>query len=351
MNRLLMILGLIPVIHANAAEPRLPIPQRFGDSHVRHLNGQGDAIGLWEVFDTQKRLAAEIPFLTSGDEFFVLPQFPPYAAFEPQAISDHGIIVGHVRSPTVVRLPVFRPVTYDVQTRFIRPLPQLPETSTGIACDISTDGHTISGQCAGTPCVWRKMESRWQVQTLAFQFKDKVGQTDRVMLSPNGRLAVASLTLGRNDLRVVVWTHADGQWTSEVRSRERCSVFEINDDQTIVGSVPIVRNGQAVTEAVLIERNGTVRKLGCLDDDLSSTAQGINNAGVIVGWSDTPGRKDQGPRGFTWHDGTMKPLSLTAESHQALAINERGDIGGMLVIEGLNHAAAFVLPALSREEN
>lgn len=351
MHRYLIILGLIPIIHANAAEPRLPIPQRFGDSHVRQLNERGDAVGLWEVFDTQQHIAAEIPFAIVDDVIHVLPKFPPYTAFEPQAISDTGIIVGHVRSPSVGKLPAYQAVFYDVQTRLVLPLDRLPETGGSIACDISADGTVISGQCSGQPCLWTMTDNRWRVQPLACRFDDVAGKTTRVMLSPNGRLAVAVLTLERNDVRTVVWIKDDKTWTREVRSRERWAAFEINDQGTIVGSVPIVRNGQPVTEAAKIEPHGTLEKLGCLADDLSSTARSINNAGVIVGWSDTPARKERGPRGFIWQDGAMRPLSLPAESHQALTINERGDIGGMLVSEDVNHAAAFVLPVSSQDEN
>ena len=75
MNRLLMILGLIPVIHANAAEPRLPIPQRFGDSHVRHLNGQGDAIGLFWPMLPLRNLFFLMIVLSHG----VRRLFPPYS--------------------------------------------------------------------------------------------------------------------------------------------------------------------------------------------------------------------------------------------------------------------------------
>ncbi len=351
MNRFLIILGLIPIIHADAAEPRLPIPQRFGDSHVRHLNGHGDAVGLWEVFDTQARIAAEIPFAVVEDKFHVLPKHSPYAAFEPQAISDTGIIVGHVRSPSVGKLPAYQAVFYDVQRRLVLPLDRLSKTGISIACDISADGTTISGQCSGLPCVWTLTKDRWQVQPLACRFGEAVGNTTRVMLSPNGRLAVAVLTLDRNDVRTVVWTKNDETWTREVRSREQWAAFEINDHGTIVGSVPIVRNGQPVTEAAKIDPNGTLEKLGFLADDLSSTARGINNAGVIVGWSDSPARQDCGPRGFVWRDGAMTPLPLTAESHQALTVNERGDIGGMLVTDDFIHATAFVLPASSQDEN
>ena len=76
----------------------------------------------------------------------------------------------------------------------------------------------------------------------------------------------------------------------------------------------------------MLWKNGTVRDLGTLAGDTSSSASAINNRGLIVGYSNS--------RAVVWRDGTVTDLNslLPANSGwelvSAKAINNRGEIVG-----------------------
>lgn len=112
---------------------------------------------------------------------------------------------------------------------------------------------------------------------------------------------------------------------------------DINDKGQIVGSAAI--NVQNTHHAFLFSE-GVMIDLGTLNSSLYaiSSAHAINNAGQIVGYSDS----DKGPQAFLYQDGIMTGLGgLGGFSSQAWGINEQGEIVGIAELEPHNDHPVF----------
>jgi probable HAF family extracellular repeat protein len=86
---------------------------------------------------------------------------------------------------------------------------------------------------------------------------------------------------------------------------------------------------------VRIERNGDITQIELLKGDVAGEALGINAAGTVVGFSDDPSGPTGGPQPFVWRNGVTRLLELpeTSQFGAATAINDRGQIAGMLDVE------------------
>jgi len=104
--------------------------------------------------------------------------------------------------------------------------------------------------------------------------------------------------------------------------------FDINDRGQVVGFTTTPES-QGYTHAFLWEK-GVMTDLGTLGGNWSE-ARGINNAGQIVGYSDT----GDGLHAFLWDRGVMMDLgTLGGPVAKAFGINDRGDIVGATGIYG-----------------
>jgi len=115
--------------------------------------------------------------------------------------------------------------------------------------------------------------------------------------------------------------------------------YAINDSAQVVGSA-VTADG---SNHPFLYSNGTMIDLGTLGSPEGpswwNSAEGINNAGVVVGYSYT--NQPNAPfRGFAWRNGKMIALgSLGGGMSQAYAINNLNQVTGIAYLKnGLAHA-------------
>lgn len=112
--------------------------------------------------------------------------------------------------------------------------------------------------------------------------------------------------------------------------------FAINNLGQLVGSSQTIPGGSTVANAFLYS-SGTLADLGTLAGGSgTSTAQGINDSGQIVGYS------DNGPHAFFYSNGTMNDLgTLGGAASYGLGIDSAGrSVGYSLTSAGVYHAFA-----------
>jgi probable HAF family extracellular repeat protein len=118
----------------------------------------------------------------------------------------------------------------------------------------------------------------------------------------------------------------------------------INDRGEVVGVSSGFSSNQGVVRAVSWQ-SGRIKDIGTLGG-LHSTANGLNNKGVVVGWADL---SDQSTAAFLWHNGVMRNLGslpgstiMPGTGGQATAVNESGQVvGSSLNSKGEMHAVIW----------
>ncbi len=103
------------------------------------------------------------------------------------------------------------------------------------------------------------------------------------------------------------------------------NAFGVNDNGVAVGQAQF-QTIPFITHA-FVYQNGTLTDLGTLQGGTFSSAQGINNAGQIVGFAAPSGNSPQ--HAFLYENGTMKDLgTLGGTESKGYAINSKGHIAG-----------------------
>jgi probable HAF family extracellular repeat protein len=131
----------------------------------------------------------------------------------------------------------------------------------------------------------------------------------------------------------------------------------MNDAGQVVGGADFSSTGASPFSAVLW-RNGVATNLGTLSGDCYSEAYVINSAAQVVGSSVTCDFSEA--RAFLWENGSMidlnerVPLGFPLTLTSAVAINERGEIGGFGAPAGCSDAElcgrAFLLIPTRRDD-
>jgi hypothetical protein len=160
------------------------------------------------------------------------------------------------------------------------------------------------------------------------------------MISPDGKSIAGCCTEGTLpdgsvDSALYRWAQGQsGAWERSLLSREQLYLRGINDQAEMAGSV---RGPTGLRQPCLVSAKGEFVLLPLLPNDVSGEAKGINNASLVVGFSDDPNGGDGGPEPCIWgKDRKATRIAKAGFAYGAVqAVNKKGQIAGMAEV-GLN---------------
>ncbi len=195
-----------------------------------------------------------------------------------------------------------------------------------------------------------------QFQTRAFVWSAATGMRDLGTLG--GRTAVAKdinnagqvvgySQTSNGAVHAFLWTPAGGMQDLGTLGGDRSEANSINDYGEIVGVSRIAPNASRERAFFRYVSSGALRDLGILGNRTAfydgSSAAAINNNGLIAGTSSSPERDSQAAY---WLSGTPDKFGLGqvlgALYNQATAINNKNQIVGFSLLEGVNDQRAFI---------
>ncbi|WP_435016415.1 HAF repeat-containing protein [Tundrisphaera sp. TA3] len=298
------------------------------------INEKGDVLGYeWVEEKELPGVISQVPFLAKGgkaDAMARLPLLPTYTFTFPAALSDTGLVVGHVGKPpgrpgtrVLMRTQAF---AWD-EAGGIRGLGVLPDDWASIASGVTRDGRCISGYSVGEnrvrACIWERDGDGWKGTALphAEQLRSNV-----VPISPDGRYIAAV-----ENLTPCLWTRgADGAWTREAIGGSN-SIFPraVDDAGRVVGLKHGDNDGHNLP--VLWTREGGCKTLELPEGYVGGEAVAINARGEAVGFVDGPHGGEIGPNGFVYADGKLRIITEGGPTFSsATGINDRGQIVGVV---------------------
>ncbi len=317
---------------AGAAEParKYQVIAPRGEGIVAAgINERGEIVGFEEIEDKRRPgVMDQVPFYARGQERTYLPLLKGYTATFPAAVSDDGLVVGHVSKPMKIgaAIPlVIQAFLWDARTG-IRGLGVMEGDLSSIATGISRDGRRISGYSVGPDrkraCVWERDGDGWKGVVLP-----NVGVlgSPTVPISGDGRI-VAGVDAGVP----CVWKRApSGRWTREtIGEAGSLSPRAVNNAGTVAG---LQYAPDGMTHAVVWSRSEGLRRLPEPKGFVKSEALAINNAGIVVGMIDGPAGSPIGPNAFVYEGGRLRILAEGGPNlGSATAINDRGQVAGVL---------------------
>jgi probable HAF family extracellular repeat protein len=305
------------------------------------INRSRDVIGVREI--TERAFLRQIPFFqSSGKKPVDLPMLTGYTNLEIESLSDTGLVVGYA-SRAEAKPGKTTAFVWDSNTGKIEDLGQLPDDVNAHAQDISSDGKRITGYSVGAnparlrPCLWEYSDEskKWVAQVLpTIDRLNPFLQSGRVVISPNGKWIAGCATVKHYsesivDSSLMVWQQNGSVWERRIVHDDQPKLKDINDQGVMVGSFLQDR----IARACIVTSDGKLERIDLLEGDESNVATGINNAGVVVGYSDDPKGGEGGPVAFIFKDGKVLPLDIgeAIVNSSAAGINESGAIAGYLV--------------------
>lgn len=368
------------LLQADQAPPEPPsnsehafsISQAFGDrpatvldnsptfSQINQISPAGHAVGVREVAEEGNTVFRFESFIWVNGRSPQLALVDGYTNWHAEAIADNGTAVGYQSRVPGSGAGSLIPVCWDGHSGAVVRLPLPAGSTSGHAQDISADGHRVSGYVSGAnpshlqPCLWTRAAEptsqqtsqqadqalgQWTVQKLPTEHAiNPYTMSSAVRISPDGQRIVACCTdrivQGLYDNSLFVWQQDDQQhWQRSLLSPESLYVNDVTDAGEIVGTM--TRDG--VRRAVFVSAQGELTLIPLLPGDESSSANGINAAGLVVGNSEDAYGPDGGPQAFAW-DSTVAdaaPQSLPMGDgpfSTAMTINDRGQIGGTALV-------------------
>ena len=141
-------------------------------------------------------------------------------------------------------------------------------------------------------------------------------------ISPEG--IVSGVTLTDRGTMPFLWAGGVAK-VIDVRDNATVTPYSVNDRGEMVG---VAVYGDSTSRAVVISPDGTLNNLGSLGGDVA-IAYDRNRENVVVGMSSDDRKRYQA---FTWKDGEMTHIPISAEHSEAFSVNDRGEVAGALVI-------------------
>jgi probable HAF family extracellular repeat protein len=312
-------------------------------SYVTAINKNGDVIGIREIAD--RTFLTQIPFFqAAGKKPVDLPKLAGYTNLEAESVSDTGLVVGYA-SRAQAKPGKTTAFVWDSNTGKTIDLGQLATDINAHAQDISSDGKRITGYSLGAeparlrPCLWEysEPEGKWVAQDLpTIDPLNPFLQAGRVVISPDGKtiagcVAVKHYSESIVDSSLMIWQQKGDVWERRLVHDDQPKLKDINDKGVMVGSV--LQDG--IARACIVTLEGKLELIDLLEGDVSNVATGINNAGVVVGFSDDPLGGDGGSVAFIVKSGKVLPLDLgeLVVNCSASCINEDGFVAGYCIRE------------------
>ena len=336
-----------------APEPTVQlIDNSVGFTQVIDLNESGNVLGTREVTVEPSGLAAE-SYYWQNNRQLKIKLLAGYTNIEPQALSDTGLVVGYATRFVGNPAGNMQAFLWDVTTDEPLGLETLVGYRTSHACAVNKNGTVISGYVVGSdpprmvPCVWKRIDGNWKniVLPTTDQYNPSL-HSSRVLVSPDGNQIAACITsnsptgqLTSSHRSLCVWrVQADGSWEPSEVYQATLRLSAINDLGMIVGS----RTVKTVRQAFVWDPAHGFQMLGLLEGDESAEALGVNNKGLVVGYSDDPHGPSGGPQAFIWKDGKLLALEFPLPTlySSATTVTDSGMIGGFLQTSPDNESEA-----------
>ena len=333
LRRLLFLLPASGLVARLAAEPPKKyqvITPRDVDVIATGINERGEIVGF-EMIEEKARpgVVDQVPFFARGKEMTHLPLLQGYTATFPAAVSDEGLVVGHVAKPVVRgrQIPLLNQAFIWDARAGIRGIGVLEGDSSSFASGITRDGRRISGYSVGQDrvraCVWDRDGEVWKGRALP-QRSARLGSRT-IPISGDGRF----VAVVDGDTPCMWSLEASGRWTrTSIGDAGSLVPRAVNNSGTVVG---VRYTPDGVTHAVAWSKSGGIRLLPEPERYIRSEALAINNHGVIVGMIDGPGGSSIGPNAFAYEEGRLRILDEGGPRFaSATAINDRGQVAGVL---------------------
>lgn len=323
-------LGLgAPVGAVGPADKYQLVTPRDIDIEATGINERGDIVGFELVEEKPNPdVISQVPFFARGKEITRLPLLEGYTATSPTGVSDDGLVVGYVSKPMKLGsggTGSNQAFVWDVRGG-IRGLGMPEGDRSSFAGGISRDGRYISGYAVGPnrkrACVWEREGNTWKAAILP---QSEPLRSLHVPISGDGRFVAAAAAD-----RPCLWSRdTSGRWTREVIGEVGSMIPRaVNNAGTVVG---VQYTPDGLFHAVTWSRSGRLHRLPKLVDYVRSEALAINNRGAIVGMVDGPGGSKIGPNAFVCEGNRLRVLDEWGPNlASATAINDRGQVTGVL---------------------
>jgi uncharacterized membrane protein len=311
------------------------------------INNQGSVIGTREVPDKAGAMWIPRPFYSGTFGTKDIPTPNAYTNFEPIGISDTELVIGYATRPSGSKDGSLIGTVWDPKQDAFTLLPKAEGDNVNHPQAISADGKRITGYTTGPnrlrPALWEydPSQQQWSITVLPTQYENNPYlMSGGLMISPDGKSIAGCCTEGTlpdGSIDSALYRWAQGQsgaWERSLLSREQLYLRGINDQAEMAGSV---RGPTGLRQPCFVSAKGEFVLLPLLPNDVSGEAKGINNASLVVGFSDDPNGGDGGPEPCIWgKDRKATRIAKAGFAYGAIqAVNQKGQIAGMAEV-GLN---------------